>query len=69
MIASLGMKLFIIDPENVENVLKATFERMSCQSCHGNLCAKFEKLGGARRIFVQRFYEHHVAGEIILLYM
>ena len=36
------VRFFIIDSEILENVLKATFEKMSCELRHENLRAKFE---------------------------
>ena len=44
------VRFFIIDSENLENVLKATFEKMSCELRHENLRAKFEKPGVTRGI-------------------
>ena len=40
----LTVRFFIIDSESeiLENVLKATFEKMSCELRHENLRAKFE---------------------------
>ena len=44
------VRFFIIDSENLENVLKDTFEKMSCELRHENLRAKFEKPGVTRAI-------------------
>ena len=57
---------FLKHSENVENVLKATFEKC-CESCVTGICTWNSKTGCDSSHWLSMFFELHMAGGIILL--